>query len=118
MSAVSRAASQALAKGVKKLSASMLDGPVSGSVVTLEQGTLSMVIGGERETYERALPVLHAIAPIVYYIGENGQAVLMKFAINQRGARQAGGRAGERRASGGDAAVAAVRSRLGPAGSS
>lgn len=60
----------------------MLDTPVSGSVVTLEQGKLSMMVGGDRATFERVEPILHDIAPTVNYVGVNGQAVLMKIAVN------------------------------------
>ena len=60
----------------------MLDSPVSGSVVTLEQGQLSLMVGGEEATFERVKPVLLDIGPKVNYVGTNGQAVLMKIAIN------------------------------------
>jgi 3-hydroxyisobutyrate dehydrogenase-like beta-hydroxyacid dehydrogenase len=82
MSTVSPAMSRKVAEQVEARGARMLDAPVSGSVVTLEQGKLSMMIGGEQSVYERALPVLRAIAPTVTYVGGNGQAVLMKIAIN------------------------------------
>ncbi|HEX8983535.1 MAG TPA: NAD(P)-dependent oxidoreductase [Ktedonobacterales bacterium] len=82
MSTVNPAFSRRIAKRVEERGAEMLDAPVSGSVVTLEQGKLSMMIGGNRSTYDAALPVLHAIAPTVHYIGGHGQAVLMKIAIN------------------------------------
>ena len=49
MSTVSPAKSRALAELVAGKGARMLDAPVSGSVVTLEQGKLSMMVGGERE---------------------------------------------------------------------
>ena len=82
MSTVSPAMSRKVAEQVAARGARMLDAPVSGSVVTLEQGKLSMMIGGEQAVYEQTLPVLHAIAPTVTYVGSNGQAVLMKIAIN------------------------------------
>lgn len=82
MSTVSPARSRQLAGQVAERGAQMLDAPVSGSVVTLEQGKLSMMVGGERATFEEVLPALHAIAPTVHYMGSNGQAVLMKIAIN------------------------------------
>jgi 3-hydroxyisobutyrate dehydrogenase-like beta-hydroxyacid dehydrogenase len=82
MSTVSPAVSRRVAAQVEACGAEMLDAPVSGSVVTLEQGKLSMMIGGKREVYEQALPTLHAIAPKVQYVGSHGQAVLMKIAIN------------------------------------
>jgi 3-hydroxyisobutyrate dehydrogenase-like beta-hydroxyacid dehydrogenase len=60
----------------------MLDAPVSGSVITLEQGNLSLMVGGKREVYEQVRPLLLAIGPKITYMGDNGQAVLMKVAIN------------------------------------
>lgn len=82
MSTVSPVRSRALAEQVAGLGARMLDTPVSGSVVTLEQGKLSMMVGGEPATYERVKPILADIAPTVNYVGDNGQAVLMKIAVN------------------------------------
>jgi 3-hydroxyisobutyrate dehydrogenase-like beta-hydroxyacid dehydrogenase len=82
MSTVSPAKSREVAELVAARGARMLDAPVSGSVATLEQGQLSMMVCGEREAFERARPVLSAIAPTINYMGANGQAVLMKVAIN------------------------------------
>src|SRR5437764_3876864 len=48
MSTVAPAATRALAAGAAARGASMLDAPVSGSVVTLEQGQLSIMVGGDR----------------------------------------------------------------------
>jgi len=82
MSTISPAASKALAARVAERGANMLDAPVSGSVITLEQGNLSLMIGGERAVYEQIQPILLAIGPKMTYMGDNGQAVLMKVAIN------------------------------------
>lgn len=82
MSTVSPAASRDLAVQVRERGARMLDAPVSGSVSTLEEGKLSIMVGGERETFERARPILLDIGPKVTYVGPNGQAVLMKIATN------------------------------------
>jgi 3-hydroxyisobutyrate dehydrogenase-like beta-hydroxyacid dehydrogenase len=82
MSTVSPAKSREIAAAVREHGARMLDAPVSGSVITLEQGQLSMMVGGEQETFERVTPILHDIAPRVNYVGENGLAVLMKIAVN------------------------------------
>lgn len=82
MSTVSPSASQALAARVAEQGAQMLDAPVSGSVVTLEAGQLSIMVGGEREVFEKARPVLQDIGPTVNYVGKNGLAVMMKVAIN------------------------------------
>jgi 3-hydroxyisobutyrate dehydrogenase-like beta-hydroxyacid dehydrogenase len=60
----------------------MLDAPLSGSPVTVQQGNASLMIGGDRATFERIEPVLRAIGPKVTYIGASGQAVTMKLAVN------------------------------------
>lgn len=82
MSTVSPAWSRDLAARVRETGARMLDAPVSGSVATLEQGRLSVMVGGEREAFERARGILQDIGPTVTYVGGNGQAVLMKVATN------------------------------------
>lgn len=82
MSTVSPAASRALAGRVRERGARMLDAPVSGSVATLEEGRLSIMVGGEREVVARVRPILQDIGPTVTHVGENGQGVLMKVATN------------------------------------
>lgn len=82
MSTCSPAASRQLAERVAATGAHMLDVPVSGSVITLEQGNLSLMVGGDREILEQIRPILLAIGPKITYMGANGQAVLMKVAIN------------------------------------
>jgi 3-hydroxyisobutyrate dehydrogenase-like beta-hydroxyacid dehydrogenase len=82
MSTVSPAASRALAEAVAARGAKMLDAPVSGSVITLEKGKLSIMVGGDADAVERVDPVLRAIGPVVTHVGGNGQAVLMKIAVN------------------------------------
>ncbi len=82
MSTVSPEVSRALASKVREKGADMLDSPVSGSVTTLEQGKLSVMVGGRRETFERVKPLLEDIGPKVTYVGENGLALVMKIATN------------------------------------
>ena len=82
MSTVSPAASRETAAQVAAKGAQMLDAPVSGSVSTLEEGKLSIMVGGDRAVCERARPVLEAIGPKVTYVGGNGLAVSMKIATN------------------------------------
>ena len=60
----------------------MLDGPLSGSPVTVVQGNASIMIGGDEAAYERIKPVLLAIGPKVTRIGGNGLACQMKIAVN------------------------------------
>jgi 3-hydroxyisobutyrate dehydrogenase-like beta-hydroxyacid dehydrogenase len=82
MSTVSPNASRRLSVQVAARGAQMLDTPVSGSVITLEQGNLSLMVGGQETTFEQVKAILLDIGPKVNYVGKNGQAVLMKIAIN------------------------------------
>ena len=82
MSTVSPAISQELAQQVAEKGAQMLDGPVSGSAITLKAGQLSIMVGGDREAYEQVRPVLLDIGPTVNYVGGSGLAVMMKIAVN------------------------------------
>lgn len=82
MSTMSPDYSRELAEQVKKTGAQMLDAPVSGSVITLLEGKLSVMVGGEKEAFEKALPVLQDIGPKVTHVGDNGLAVTMKIATN------------------------------------
>jgi 3-hydroxyisobutyrate dehydrogenase-like beta-hydroxyacid dehydrogenase len=82
MSTASPANTRALAEAVAEQGSQMLDAPVSGSVVTLEQGKLTVMVGGESETFERVRPILEAIGPKVLHVGPNGAAVTMKIASN------------------------------------
>src|SRR5215471_16529549 len=78
MSTVSRA----LAARVREKGADMIDAPVSGSVITLQQGKLSVMVGGRKETFEKLKPLLLDIGPKVTHVGGNGVALSMKIAVN------------------------------------
>ncbi len=82
MSTISPAVTREVADQVAAKGARMLEAPVSGSVITLEQGNLSVMVGGDPATFEKVKPILLNIGPKVNYVGTNGQAVLMKIAIN------------------------------------
>lgn len=82
MSTVSPAASRALAAKVREKGADMIEAPVSGSVSLVEQGKLSVMVGGRRATFDRVKPLLEDIGQKVTYIGENGLALSMKIATN------------------------------------
>jgi 3-hydroxyisobutyrate dehydrogenase-like beta-hydroxyacid dehydrogenase len=82
MSTVSPSYSRALAAKVREKGADMIDAPVSGSVITLQEGKLSVMVGGRRETFDRLKPILDDIGPKVTYVGDNGLALSMKIATN------------------------------------
>jgi 3-hydroxyisobutyrate dehydrogenase-like beta-hydroxyacid dehydrogenase len=82
MSTVSPGYSRAIAAKVREKGADMIDAPVSGSVITLQEGKLSVMVGGRRETFDRMKPILDDIGPKVTYVGDNGLALSMKIATN------------------------------------
>jgi len=82
MSTVAPAISKGLAARIRAKGADMVDAPVSGSVITLQQGKLSVMVGGTKETFARVQPLLFDIGPKVTHVGENGLALVMKIATN------------------------------------
>src|SRR5215470_17993612 len=82
MSTVSPEVSRALAAKVREKGADMIDAPVSGSVITLQQGKLSVMVGGRKETFEKLKTLLLDIGPKVTHVGGNGVALSMKIAVN------------------------------------
>jgi 3-hydroxyisobutyrate dehydrogenase-like beta-hydroxyacid dehydrogenase len=82
MSTISPEVSRRIAARVAEAGAAMLDAPVSGSLTTLEQGQLAIMTGGSEAAFERVKPVLLAIGPKVSRVGDNGQALQVKLAIN------------------------------------
>jgi len=82
MSTVSPAVTRMLGERVQEKGATLLDAPVSGSTVTIAQGQLSFIVGGDPAALERVRPVLLAIGPTITHVGALGLAVTMKIAVN------------------------------------
>lgn len=82
MSTISPEVSRAVAMEFEAKGRIMLDAPLSGSPVTIEQGNASIMVGGDKAAYEKVKPVLLAIGPKVTHIGKSGLAVKMKLAVN------------------------------------
>ena len=61
--------------------ARMLDMPVSGSVPQVKSGTLTIMVGGDEDAFRRVEPVLRVLGT-PEYVGENGQGLVLKLAIN------------------------------------
>jgi 3-hydroxyisobutyrate dehydrogenase-like beta-hydroxyacid dehydrogenase len=81
MSTVSPQVSRQVAERVRERHASMLDAPVSGSVPQVQSGTLTIMVGGDRQAYERVEPILRELGTPTH-VGENGQGLALKLAIN------------------------------------
>ena len=82
ISTVSPEYSRVVAAKVRAKGCDMVDAPVSGSVITLQEGKLSVMVGGSRETFEKLKPILLEIGPKVTLVGDNGLALVMKIATN------------------------------------
>jgi 3-hydroxyisobutyrate dehydrogenase-like beta-hydroxyacid dehydrogenase len=81
MRTVSPRASREVAARVHARGAAMLDAPVSGSVPQVQAGTLTIMVGGDAEAYARVEPLLRQLGSPTH-IGENGQGLVLKLAIN------------------------------------
>jgi 3-hydroxyisobutyrate dehydrogenase-like beta-hydroxyacid dehydrogenase len=81
MSTISPRSSREMAERVHTLGAFMLDAPVSGSVPQVQAGTLTIMVGGDEHAYARVEPILRELGTPTH-IGENGQGLMLKLAIN------------------------------------
>jgi 3-hydroxyisobutyrate dehydrogenase-like beta-hydroxyacid dehydrogenase len=81
VSTVSPRVSRELAERAAERGAAMLDAPVSGSVPQVQSGTLTIMVGGDGDAYRRAEPVLRELGTPTH-VGENGQGLALKLAIN------------------------------------
>jgi 3-hydroxyisobutyrate dehydrogenase len=59
-----------------------LEAPVLGSVVPASQGTLTVLVSGEKEPFERATPYLEKISKRIFYLSEKSLATKMKLVNN------------------------------------
>jgi 3-hydroxyisobutyrate dehydrogenase-like beta-hydroxyacid dehydrogenase len=82
MSTVGPQTSRELAERVRSLGAQMLDAPVSGSVPAAEEGSLTIMVGGDEDAFERVAPLLRELGRSVTHVGANGQGLLLKLAVN------------------------------------
>jgi 3-hydroxyisobutyrate dehydrogenase-like beta-hydroxyacid dehydrogenase len=81
VSTVSPRASREMDGRVRARGAAMLDAPVSGSVPQVQSGTLAIMVGGDEAAYARVEPTLRVLGRPTR-IGENGQGLAVKLAIN------------------------------------
>ena len=71
-----------IAARVAKVGGNLLDATVLGNHLSVEQGKLVVMAGGDDEAFSRARPALEALAPKVFHLGGVGQAKVMKIALN------------------------------------
>jgi 3-hydroxyisobutyrate dehydrogenase-like beta-hydroxyacid dehydrogenase len=74
--------SRQLAARLAERGAALLDAPVSGGEQGARDGTLSIMVGGDKAVFERVQPVLAALGTTITYIGGNGMGLVAKL-VNQ-----------------------------------
>ena len=84
MSTIAPAVSQKLAQEASNHGAHLLDAPVSGGSQGAVNGTLSIMVGGEREIFEQVRPVLEAMGKKenIFHVGPNGAGEVVKIVNN------------------------------------
>jgi 3-hydroxyisobutyrate dehydrogenase len=66
----------------KEHGAYYLEAPVLGSVIPASLGKLTVLVSGEKQAYERALPYIEKIGENIFYLGEPTLATKMKLINN------------------------------------
>lgn len=82
MSTISPAVARSLSEAALSRGLSMLDAPVSGGDVGAREGTLSIMVGGEPQSFQRALAVLEVLGTTITHVGPAGAGQIVK-ACNQ-----------------------------------
>jgi 2-hydroxy-3-oxopropionate reductase len=80
MSTISPVVTEELAEALKEKGASMLDAPVSGGDVGAIEGTLSIMVGGEEEDFQRAKPLFETMGKTITHVGPVGAGQVTKAA--------------------------------------
>jgi 3-hydroxyisobutyrate dehydrogenase-like beta-hydroxyacid dehydrogenase len=86
MSTIAPTAAKAIAERLAQQEIAFLEGPVSGSRPKAEDGTLTIMAGGDRSVFDRALPLLEVMGERIVYVGQQGHGQLAKLLTNTMGA--------------------------------
>src|SRR3954447_9046353 len=82
MSTIAPTASREIGERLRERGVGFLDAPVSGSRPKAEDGTLTIMAGGETADFERARPVLEAMGQLVVHVGPQGHGSVVKLINN------------------------------------
>lgn len=82
MSTIRPTASRAIAERLAERGVKFLDAPVTGSKPKAEDGTLTIMAGGDAEDFERAKPLFHAMGEVVVHAGPVGHGSMVKLLNN------------------------------------
>ena len=82
MSTISPEQSRSLHKEAHTRGVNLLDVAISGSTPAVDAGTVTLLAGGEKETFEQCVPVFESIAKQWFLIGPGSSGVQMKLVVN------------------------------------
>jgi 3-hydroxyisobutyrate dehydrogenase len=89
MSTISPLDSRHIAAALGEREVHMLDAPVTGSSPRAQDGTLTIMAGGDPQDFARAEPLLEAMGEVIVHVGELGQGEMLKLINNSLGAANA-----------------------------
>lgn len=89
MSTIGPVDARRVAAALQERGVAMLDAPVTGSSPRAEDGTLTIMVGGEADAYARVRPVLEPMGELIVHVGELGQGQMLKVINNALGAANA-----------------------------
>jgi 2-hydroxymethylglutarate dehydrogenase len=82
MSSVAPGSTKAMAKIAEQSGLQYIDAPVSGGVAGATAGTLTIMVGCNKETFEKVSPVLKVLGKNIYHVGETGSGDAVKIVNN------------------------------------
>jgi 3-hydroxyisobutyrate dehydrogenase-like beta-hydroxyacid dehydrogenase len=89
MSTIAPPETRRIGAALREHGVSMLDAPVTGSSPRAEEGSLTIMVGGEASDFERVLPLLETMGKLIRHVGELGQGETLKLINNALGAANA-----------------------------
>jgi 3-hydroxyisobutyrate dehydrogenase-like beta-hydroxyacid dehydrogenase len=89
MSTIAPGETRGIGAGLSERGVRMLDAPVTGSSPRAQDGTLTIMVGGDAEDFARARPLLEAMGRLIVHVGELGQGEMVKLINNSIGAANA-----------------------------
>ncbi len=89
MSTIAPPDTRRIGRALRERGARMMDAPVTGSAPRAEEGSLTIMAGGEPEDFARARPLLETMGALVAHVGELGQGEMLKLINNALGAANA-----------------------------
>ncbi len=82
LSTISPDLSRQLHQEARTRGVSLLDVAISGSTPSVEAGTITLLAGGDKETFERCVPIYESIAKQWFLIGPGSSGIQMKLVVN------------------------------------